>query len=138
MDAIDRQIVAMLRDNARLPLKTIAATVGLARSSVRERLSKLEAAGTIAGYHARIVDEGGIAAILQLRLAHTPSPDIVAAVTGMAEVARCYSLSGEIDLLVEIEAADAAGLNAARDRIALIAGVEDTTTALILKRDKGR
>lgn len=138
MDAIDRQIVAMLRDNARLPLKTIAATVGLARSSVRERLTKLEVAGTIGGYHARIVDEGTIAAILQLRLARTPSPDIVAAVTGMAEVARCYSLSGEIDLLVEIEAADAAKLNAARDRIALIMGVEDVTTALILKRDKDR
>lgn len=138
MDAIDRQIVAMLRGNARLPLKSLAATVGLARSSVRERLSKLETAGTIAGYHARIVDDAAIAAILQLRLARTPSPDIVAAVTGMAEVARCYSLSGEIDLLVEIEAADAAGLNAARDRIALIAGIEDTTTALILKRDKDR
>jgi len=138
MDAIDRQIVAMLRGNARLPLKTIAATVGLARSSVRERLTKLETAGTIGGYHARIVDEGTIAAVLQLRLARTPSPDIVAAVTGMAEVARCYSLSGEIDLLVEIEAVDAAKLNSARDRIALIAGVEDVTTALILKRDKDR
>lgn len=138
MDAIDRQIVAMLRGNARLPLKTVAATVGLARSSVRERLSKLETAGTIGGYHARVVDERGIAAILQLRLARTPSPDIVAAVTGMAEVARCYSLSGEIDLLVELEAPDAASLNAARDRIALIAGVEDTTTALTLKRDKDR
>ena len=138
MDAIDRQIVAMLRGNARVPLKTVAATVGLARSSVRGRLSKLEAAGTIGGYHARIVDEGGIAAILQLRLARTPSPDIVAAVTGMAEVARCYSVSGEIDLLIELEAPDAARLNAARDRIALIAGVEDTTTALILKRDKDR
>lgn len=56
----------------------------------------------------------------------------------MAEVARCYSLSGDIDLLVEIEAADAAQLNATRDRIATITGVEDTTTALILKRDKDR
>lgn len=138
MDAIDRHIVEMLRDNARLPLKSIAASVGLARSSVRERLTKLEAAGTISGYHARIVNESGISAILQLRLARTPSPDIVAAVTGMAEVARCYSLSGDIDLLVEIEAADAALLNDARDRIALIVGVEDTTTALILKRDKDR
>lgn len=138
MDAIDRQILAMLRSNARLPLKTIAATVGLARSSVRERLSKLEAQGTIGGYHAHIVDDGRIGAILQLRLARTPSPDIVAAVTAMPEVARCYSLSGEIDLLVELDARDAARLNAARDRIALIAGVDDTTTALILKRDKDR
>ncbi len=138
MDAIDRQILAMLRGNARLPLKTIAATVGLARSSVRERLSKLETQGTIAGYHAHIVDDSRIGAILQLRLTRTPSPDIVATVTAMPEVARCYSLSGEIDLLVELDAPDAACLNAARDRIALIAGVEDATTALILKRDKDR
>ncbi|MFC3711101.1 Lrp/AsnC family transcriptional regulator [Sphingoaurantiacus capsulatus] len=138
MDAIDRQIVAMLRDNARLPLKTLAATVGLARSSVRERLSKLEAAGTIGGYHARIVDEDRLAAVLQLRLARTPSPEIVAAVVAMSEVARCYSLSGEVDLLVEIEAPSPAALNAARDRIALLPGVSDTTTALVLKRDKDR
>ena len=138
MDTIDRQIVAMLRENARLPLKTIAASVGLARSSVRERLSKLETQGVIGGYHAHIVADGRIGAILQLRLARTPSPDIVAKVCAMAEVARCYSLSGEIDLLVELDAPDAAQLNAARDRIALIPGVEDTTTALILKRDKDR
>jgi DNA-binding Lrp family transcriptional regulator len=54
LDPVDAQIVAMLRANARLPLKTIAGTVRLARSSVRERLSKLEANGIILGYHARI------------------------------------------------------------------------------------
>ncbi len=58
--------------------------------------------------------------------------------TGLPEVARCYSLSGEVDLLVEIEAPDAGQLNRVRDWIALLPGVEDTTTALILKRDKDR
>ena len=109
MDAIDRQIVAMLRANARLPLKTLAATVGLARSSVRERLSKLEAAGTIGGYHARIVNEGGIAAILQLRLARTPSPDIVAAITGMArtssEKARYISSARSVSFIASSRSA---------------------------------
>lgn len=38
MDAIDTQIVTLLRANARMPLKTLAARVELARSTVRERL----------------------------------------------------------------------------------------------------
>jgi hypothetical protein len=37
MDTKDQQILKLLSDDARLPMKTIAAAVGLARSSVRER-----------------------------------------------------------------------------------------------------
>lgn len=136
MDSIDRQIIAQLRANARLPLKTIAANVGLARSSVRERISRLEASGVLLGYHARVADPGRISAILHLRLAKTPAPATVAAIVAMAEVGRCYSLSGEIDLMVEIDAADATALNAARDRIANLPDIVDTITAFILKRDK--
>jgi len=136
MDAIDRKIVKLLRANARLPLKSIAATVDLARSSVRERLSKLEASGEILGYHARVADAGTLSAMLHLTLARTPAPPTVAAIVGMSEVRRCYSLSGEIDLAVEIEAPDSTLLNAARDRIATLPDVVEVVTALILKRDK--
>lgn len=126
----------MLRANARLPLKTIAGTVGLARSSVRERLSRLEAAGVILGYHARVAAADEVAAVLHLKLDRTPAPDVVAAVIAMAEVARCYSLSGPIDLTVEIGAPATAALNAARDRIAMLPGVTSVVTAMILNRDK--
>lgn len=136
MDTTDRQIVALVRKNARLPLKTIAATVGLARSSVRERLSKLERSGLILGYHAKVAEPGKLSAILQLRLAKTPSPATVSAIVAMAEVSRCYSLSGDVDLLVELDAPDSDVLNIARDRIATLPDVIDTVTALILKRDK--
>ena len=64
MDAIDMQIVSLLRTNARMPLKTIAAKVKLARSTVRERLVKLEESGVILGYHARVADADRLAALL--------------------------------------------------------------------------
>jgi DNA-binding Lrp family transcriptional regulator len=136
MDAIDTQIVSLLRTNARMPLKTIAAKVELARSTVRERLVKLETSGVILGYHARIADADRLSALLQLKLAKTPAPRAVAAITAMPEVLRCYSLSGDIDLAVEIEGRTTAQLNAARDRIATLPDVVDVVTALILKRDK--
>lgn len=136
MDEIDRQILAALNSNARLPLKTIAATVGLARSSVRDRISKLENAGIIQGYHARIKNAEGVSAILHVRLDRTPSPPTVALIVAMPEVRRCYSLSGEIDLLVELGAATTAALNHARDAIAVFPDVTEVLTALILNRDK--
>jgi DNA-binding Lrp family transcriptional regulator len=136
MDAIDAQIVDMLRANARLPLKTIAAAVNLARSSVRDRISRLEEAGVIRGYHAKVVSGVELAAVLQLKLARTPDPVVVAAVVGAPEVRRCYSLTGEVDLLVEIAAPDTERLNAVRDRIAGLPDVVEVTTAFVLKRDK--
>ena len=52
------------------------------------------------------------------------------------EVARCYSLSGDIDLLIELVAGETAVLNRARDRIATLPGVASVVTSLVLHRDK--
>ena len=41
LDDKDRQILDLLRADARLPLKTLAAKVGLARSTLRDRLTRL-------------------------------------------------------------------------------------------------
>jgi DNA-binding Lrp family transcriptional regulator len=136
MDAIDARIVELLRSNARAPLKTIAASVKLARSTVRERLVRLEETGVILGYHARVADTDRISALLLIKLSKTPAPRTVAAITALPDVRRCYSLSGEIDLAVELEAQTTSRLNAIRDRIAVFPDIVDVTTALVLKRDK--
>lgn len=138
IDSIDRAILDCLRANARVPLKTIAGRVGLAHSSASERIARLEAARVIRGYRAIVDDEatGSIGAVVQVELARTPAPDVVAAIVAMPEVVRCYSLSGAIDLLVELGARDTGTLNATRDAIGQLPGVTRVTTALILKRDK--
>ena len=138
MDETDRRILGLLRGNARLPLKTIAAEVGLARSSARQRIARLEAEGVIRGYAARVDagQAGQIGAMLSIRLRTTPDPQVVAAVTGRSEVARCWSLSGEVDLLVEAQADGTDQLNALRDWISGLDGVAGVSTALVLKRDK--
>ncbi len=139
MDGIDRRILELLRADARAPLKTIAGAVGLARSTVAARIARLEADGIITGYRAELaVDRaGGVGAVVSLELASTPLPDTVARVVADPAVLRCYSLAGEVDLLVEISAPDGAALNAARDRLSVLPGVTRARTAPILKRDKG-
>ncbi len=53
-DDKDREILNILREDARISAKALAAKVGLARSSLRDRIAKLEKAGIVSGYHARI------------------------------------------------------------------------------------
>ena len=54
MDATDRRIVGLLEENARLTYGDIGKQVGLAASSVHDRVRKLEKAGTVKGYTAAI------------------------------------------------------------------------------------
>jgi DNA-binding Lrp family transcriptional regulator len=137
MDEIDSRLLALLQEDASRPLKTLAAAVGLARSSVRERIARLEASGTIRRYTIEVAaTDNALTAILRLRLARTPAPETVRAVVAMPEVFRCRSLSGDIDLLVEISGTDIAAINRTRDRIALLTDVVDVETAFVLNIDK--
>ena len=140
MDEKNLQILRLLQQNARLPLKTLAGKVGLARSSVRERIARMEAEGVILGYKAEVqpssLREDGVRALLMIRLGRTPARETVARITALPAVCRCFSVSGDIDLVVEIEAGTMAGLNTARDEIALLSDVADVTTAMVLKDEK--
>lgn len=49
-DALDRQLIALLQMNARMPTAEIARRLGVARSTVHERIARLERERVIAGY----------------------------------------------------------------------------------------
>jgi DNA-binding Lrp family transcriptional regulator len=140
MDEKNLQILRLLQQNARLPLKTLAGKVGLARSSVRQRIARMEAEGIILGYKADVQADhrGGeaVRALLMIRLRRTPARETVSRITALSAVRRCFSVSGDLDLVVEIEAAAMSGLNAARDEIALMSDIADVTTAIVLKDEK--
>ena len=52
MDAIDRRILACLKENARSNATDIGTRINLSTSAVIERIKKLEASGIIKGYTA--------------------------------------------------------------------------------------
>lgn len=140
MDEKNLQILRLLQQNARLPLKTLAGKVGLARSSIRERIARMEAEGIILGYKADVQPLHRslelVKALLMIRLHRTPAREAVNRIIANPAVRRCLSVGGDLDLVVEIEAEAMSGLNAARDEIALMPDVADVTTAIILKEEK--
>ena len=98
MDAKDRTILALLEADGRMGFAEIGEKVGLAASSVHDRVRKLEKAGVIKGYRAEIDFEATglpITAIVSLALTPSSPTDIPAKIAEFPLVQSCYSVAGD-------------------------------------------
>lgn len=137
IDAVDRMILSILTREARLATKTLAGRIGLSRSATAERVSRLERTGVIRGYRADVgqLEEGQIFAFLLVTLKRTPSIGILDLLAGVPAVRRVSSVSGQLDLVVEVAVDSMNDLNELRNEVAQIENVEDLTTSIILRRE---
>jgi DNA-binding Lrp family transcriptional regulator len=136
MDAIDRQIVAHLRSNARASFQAIGQRVALSAPAVKRRVDRLEADGVIRSY-AAVVDPGAMGwhthALVSLfcegRMAAAEVRDAVA---GHPEVAAAYTVAGEASSILHVHARDTAHLEEALERIRDTPGIIRTQTQVVL------
>lgn len=135
LDDIDRKLIALLQDNARLSTVALAKAVGLARSSVQERLQRLENAGVIAQYTVRLGSGGDpLQAWLLVRYADGFScDDVMPLLAALPQVRQVYSVAGEIDLMVLVRTDTPGQLADLREAIAMFKGIDDVTTLAVLR-----
>jgi len=135
LDTVDRKLIALLQDNARLSTVALAKAVGLSRTTVQERLQRLETAGVIAQYTVRLGSGGDpLQAWLLLRYADGFScDDVLPPLSAFPQVQRVYSVAGEIDLMVLVRTDTPGQLADLREAIALLKGVDDVTTMAVLR-----
>ena len=135
LDDIDHRLIALLQDNARLSTVHLAKAVGLSRSTVQERVARLEAAGVIAQYTVRLGSQGDrLRAWLLLRYAEGfTCDDVMPALAQLPAVQACHSVAGDIDLMVLVETGTPAALADLRETVAGLKGVDDVTTLPVLR-----
>jgi len=135
-DEKDAELLALLRTDARLPATTLAQRLGVSRGAVQQRLARLERDGVIVGYTAVLGEKAAPLGILQahvlIEVGARDMPRLVTHLKGRPDVRRCYTASGQFDLLVMIEAASTQQLDATLDWIGAIPGVRRTVTSLLL------
>lgn len=108
LDRIDYEILALLRNNARISNKQIAARVGLAASTCLVRIRVLQTSGVITGFHAEIDPASlgvGIQAMIAVRLLRHFKPDVDAFrshALSLPEVVQLYHVAGPIDFLIHV------------------------------------
>jgi DNA-binding Lrp family transcriptional regulator len=135
LDAVDRALLALLRENARIGHAEAARRLGLSRTTVQARVESLERRGVIVGYTVRLAEEVGrrlVRAHVTVVIAPKSSGAVVAALQRIPEITALHSVAGPFDLLAVVEAPDVPSLDAAIDRIGAADGVERTQSSIIL------
>lgn len=141
IDETDRALIALLRDNARSPVATLARRMGLARTTVQARLDRLEATGVIAGYALRLGREAGapLRATVLLSVEPRAGAAVLARLRSLPEVRQVHTTSGRFDLIVTLEGDTTEALDATLDRIGEARGVRGSESLIHLatKLDRG-
>src|SRR4051794_13324458 len=136
MDDIDRQIVALLRQNARRSFESIGMRVSLSAPAVKRRVDRLEAAGVIRGYSAQ-VDPGRygwdthavVALYCEGRMA---AREVRAVVASHPEVTAAYTVAGDASAVLHVRARDTEHLERTLERLRDNPGVTRTQTQVVL------
>ena len=135
MDSIDERLIMALRENGRASTAQLARLVGRSRTSVQGRIERLEKAGTIIGYGVRLApefDQGAVRAHVMIKVGPKETRAVTAALNAIPQVRVLHSVSGDVDLIAEAATASVADMDAVIDRIGALAGVERTTSSIIL------
>jgi Lrp/AsnC family leucine-responsive transcriptional regulator len=117
MDRIDRRIIAALQRDGRARLADLSAQIGLSATPLARRIARLEEAGIITGYAARVdQDKLGLPlnAFVFVELEHH-SRDAIRTfeerLRRFDEVMECYLMTGTRDVMIRVVAADLAGFD---------------------------
>lgn len=134
-DTIDQKLLTLLRADAREPVAVLARKLDLARSTVQERIDRLEKQGVIAGYTIREGSEHTarqISAHVMISVNPKMAPSVTSDLKKIPEVRFLAAISGTFDLMAEVAADTTARIDAILDTIGHLKGVEKTMSSIIL------
>ncbi|HWH81513.1 MAG TPA: Lrp/AsnC family transcriptional regulator [Burkholderiaceae bacterium] len=135
MDDTDRQLISLLRKDARTSLATLAAKLGVSRGTVSNRLRKLEDSQVIVGYTVRLrpdAEPARIRAWTHVLVEGNQTRAVIASLLGEPGVHALHDTNGRWDLLAELHAESMTRLSELLERVRLIKGIANTETSILL------
>jgi Lrp/AsnC family leucine-responsive transcriptional regulator len=143
LDAIDRRILALLQQDARMTVQEIAEKVGLSTSPCHRRIKLLEEGGVIERYVA-IVDQRAVglpvSVFISIKLERQTEADLerfARAISGWSEILECYLMTGHRDYLLRVVVADLAAYEQfLKKKLTRIEGVASIESSFALDQIK--
>lgn len=135
IDDTDRRLIGLLRNNARLPIASIAAALGISRATVKARMDKLEASGVIQGYTVRLAEDtynAPVRAIAMIEVEGRTTDKVARALAGFPQIRELSSTNGRWDLIAEIETDSLYDFDTTLNAIRMIQGITLTETNILL------
>lgn len=139
MDDIDRELISILRADARTPIVALAKKLKVARATVQNRLTKLEASGMILGYTVRVRPEAEsqrVRALTTIEIEGNNGESVRRLLRGNPNVVALHSTNGRWDLIAEIRAESLEGFDRVLNLIRKIEGIANSETSILLSTHK--
>lgn len=137
-DRIDDQLVALLRQNARMSVAALSKAVNLSRTAVQARIARLERERVIVGYQAILGERAAdahLGAILALTFSQRPCAPVVARFRHWPEILHHYSVTGPVDGYLVVQVTGPAALSDLVSRLSALDGVASVASAVMLTSD---
>lgn len=132
----DLRLINILKQNVRASISDLARELGLSRSTVQNRLAKLEQSGVISGYSLELGGEylaNLVSAHVSIKVKQKLTSRTNVELRHIAEVSQLYAINGEYDLIAIVQTQSLEQLSHVLDDIGNLEGVERTTSSVILE-----
>lgn len=144
MEALERDIIAILEADSRIPASRLAAMLGISEEQAKAEVKRLEEGGVIVKYTAIVnsdaVDENKVEALIEVKVTPQKGEGFDAIAREIAEheeVKNLYLMSGGYDLAVIVEGKSLKSVSRfVSERISTYDTVLSTATHFILKKYK--
>jgi len=136
MDKFDEAIIGELRKNARVSVSHIAEQVSLSRSSVSERIKKLEHTGVIRGYQVILSEsqQEGVCVYFEIQHQCGRCSEIIPVFQNIPEVVTCNGITGDMDLLVYVNARSMQRIHEIREYLDNIEEIVKIKTHVVMSK----
>ncbi|MGA7159379.1 MAG: Lrp/AsnC family transcriptional regulator [Bacteroidota bacterium] len=140
LDDIDITILEILQKEGRTRRNELAELVGLSLPAASERLRKLEEAGIITGYHAKLdhklLGKDITAFVLVTMDSSKHFSAFVEHVNATDDILECHGITGEGTHLLKVRAENTESLEKLLAKVQSWLGVTKTATSMVLSTSK--
>lgn len=134
-DRLDRDLIALLRNDGRAPLSKLADALGVSRGTVQNRLDRLLENGVLHGFTIRVRDDydgDAIRAVMMIEVAGKSTSQVIRKLRGMPELQKLHTTNGAWDLVAEIVTSNLAEFDRVLREVRMIDGVLNSETSILL------
>ena len=131
----DEELIALLKVDSREPVASLARKLGLSRTTVQDRLTRLEETGVIAAYTIRLsreMDQGGMRAFVTLSVEPRRQVEVGRMLAKFPQIETLHTVSGKFDLIAQVRTASSEAMDRLIDEIGQITGITRIETSVIL------
>ena len=139
LDRVDREILKILQQDARISFSKIAKMLDMSESTIHMRIKRLREEGVLRGFYADIDPEKlglRVSAFIMLKADPKMYQQVLDKLKSMKEVVEIYDVTGEYYALLKVMVSDNEKLAEVLDKIGRMEGVTDTYTMMVLRTIK--